>query len=273
MAGTLFIVAGPIGNLEDLTLRAANVLRDVSVVAAEDTRRAAILLKHVESGARTLSYHAKSPASRGAEIIEILSDTDVALVTDAGTPAVSDPGGELVDLARSSGINVVPIPGPSAVTALLSAAGLRCSRYLFLGFLPRTAGDVRRTLQKELAAGHAVVMFESARRLGKTLGILGELAPDRRVAVGREMTKLHEEIKVGTPEEMSVYYASETRGEVTLLVEAGQPTETPALDDEQVEDLLKEKIASGATRRDAVAQVAEEIGMPKNDVYKLMLEL
>src|SRR5688572_9781453 len=194
--GTLYVVATPLGNLGDLSARATEVLSKVPVVAAEDTRRTRGLLTHLDAHPTLLSFHAHSAEHRLESIVEILrSGRDVALVSDAGTPSVSDPGTDLVREARAAAIPVIPIPGPSAVTTLLSAAGLPADRYLFLGFIPRKGKERVRLLTRAATEEWSVVFFEAPPRLVALLEDLIPLAgPGRPVVIGRELTKVHEEI-------------------------------------------------------------------------------
>ena len=207
MPGILYVVATPLGNLGDLSLRAMEVLRAVPVVAAEDTRRTRGLLSHLGASPRLLSYHAHSEEPRLEALLEILHDgRDVALVSDAGTPVVSDPGTDLVAAARASGVTVIPIPGPSAVATALSAAGLKGDRYLFLGFIPRKGGERARLLARAAAEEWSVVFFEAPPRLADLLEDLALAVGDsRRAVVALELTKLHEEFRAVTLAELAGY--------------------------------------------------------------------
>ena len=224
---TLYIVATPLGNLSDLSPRAADILRRVPVVAAEDTRRTRGLLHHLGATPTVLSFHAHSGERRLETLLEILGEgRDVALVSDAGTPTVSDPGADLVSAAREAGIVVVPIPGPSAVAAALSAAGLPADRYLFLGFLPRKGTERQRLLARAAAEEWSVVFFEAPARIAALLGDLAHLAgAGRRAVVGRELTKVHEEFRTGTLGELADYYSGHApKGELTVVLEGtGSP--------------------------------------------------
>jgi 16S rRNA (cytidine1402-2'-O)-methyltransferase len=275
MSGTLYVVATPLGNLGDLSERAAAVLRAVPVVAAEDTRRTRGLLTHLGAAPQLLSYHAHSDHKRLAALLDILHDgRDVALVSDAGTPAVSDPGTDLVAAAREAGVPVVPIPGPSAVATALSAAGFRCDRYLFLGFLPRKGGDRARLLERAAQEEWSVVFFEAPPRLTDLLADLARLAPARRAAVARELTKLHEEFRIGPLEELARYYSEHPpRGELTVVLEGtGAPAEPP----DRTEDAKAQAsvlLAEGLTRREVVRHLSDSLGLSRNDAYRLVMEL
>jgi 16S rRNA (cytidine1402-2'-O)-methyltransferase len=269
-------VATPLGNLGDLSARASEVLRTVPVVAAEDTRRTRGLLTHLGAAPQLLSYHAHSEERRLEGLLEILHEgRDVALVSDAGTPVVSDPGTDLVAAARASGITVVPIPGPSAVATALSAAGLKGDRYLFLGFVPRKGGERTRLLARAAAEEWTVVFFEAPTRLTDLLEDLARVAGGgRRAVVARELTKLHEELRTGTLDELAGYYTEHPpRGEITLVVEGtGAPEEPPDRTAEAVEQATL-LLAEGLTRREVVRRLSETLGLPRNDAYRLVMEL
>lgn len=274
--GTLYIVATPLGNLGDLSLRAADLLRTVPVVAAEDTRRTRNLLAHLGASPTLLSFHAHSPERRVASLVEILQDgRDVALVSDAGTPVVSDPGAELVARVRAAGLAVVPIPGPSAVATALSAAGLPADRYLFLGFVPRKGSDRRRLLDLAARQEWPVVFFEAPPRLAALLeDLLAVAGAGRPAVVARELTKRHEEFRAGTLGELAGYYGSvEPLGEITvILAGTGAPHEAPP-DLERAGTLAAELLAAGMSRRDIAARLATELGLTRNDAYRLVTEL
>ncbi len=276
MAGTLYVVATPLGNLQDLTLRAADVLRRVEVVAAEDTRHTRPLLSHLGAAPQMLSFHAHSDERRIEGLLEILhGGRSVALVSDAGTPAISDPGFELVAAARAAGIDVVPIPGPSAVATVLSAAGLPADRYLFLGFVPRKGSERTRLLTRAAQEEWSVVLFEAPNRVVALLEDLAEVAGEgRRVTIGRELTKLHEEIVAGTLADMAGYYTkSEPRGEFTVVLEGtGQPAAAPDRSAEAAE-LARRLLAEGHSRREVAQQVATELGLARNAAYRLVTGL
>jgi 16S rRNA (cytidine1402-2'-O)-methyltransferase len=276
MPGTLFVVATPLGNLGDLSARASEVLRTVPVVAAEDTRRTRGLLTHLGAAPQLLSYHAHSEDRRLETLLQILHDgRDVALVSDAGTPAVSDPGSDLVAAARESGIVVVPIAGPSAVATALSAAGFRGDRYLFLGFVPRKGGERARLLSRAAAEEWSVVFFEAPPRLTDLLADLAKVAGgERRAVVARELTKLHEEFRLGPLKELASYYSEHPpRGELTVVLEGtGMPAEPP----DRTEDAREQAallLAEGLTRREVVRRLSDTLGLSRNDAYRLVMEL
>lgn len=275
-SGALYIVATPLGNLGDLSTRAAEVLRNIPVVAAEDTRRTRGLLSHLGVSPTLLSFHAHSGRHRLESLIEILhSGRDIALVSDSGTPTVSDPGSDLVAAAGSAGISVIPIPGPSAVATALSGSGLKGDRYLFLGFLPRKGRERTRLLGRAATEEWSVVFFEAPLRLLSLLQDLIPLAgPTRRATVARELTKIHEEIRGGTLEELLEYYTMvPPKGELTIVLQgSGTPAPEPDRTDDAVEQATS-LLAEGLTRREVVRRLTESLGLPRNQVYKLVMEL
>ncbi|MGH7590772.1 MAG: 16S rRNA (cytidine(1402)-2'-O)-methyltransferase [Gemmatimonadales bacterium] len=273
--GSLHVVATPLGNLGDLTLRAADVLRAVAVVAAEDTRRTRGLLSHLDAHPRLVSFHAHSDPGRVEEVIAILRrGEDVALVTDAGTPGVSDPGPLLVEAVRAAGLTVVPIPGASAVTTALSVSGFSADRYSFLGFPPRKGSDRDRWLADAARCPDTVVCYEAANRLVELLTDLGRTAgTGRRALVGRELTKLHEELRAGSLEELAAHYAGhEPKGEVTLVL-AGAPAAAQVADPELVRATALDLLHAGRSAKDVVAELVARFGLPRNDVYRLVMEI
>ena len=275
MAGTLYVVATPLGNLEDLSPRAAATLTRVSAVAAEDTRHTKPLLAHVGSRAELVSFHAHSSDAALRRILHLLaSGQDVALVTDAGTPAVSDPGAALVAAARERDIPVVTVPGPTAVAAALSVSGLGADRYAFLGFLPRKGGERRRLLESIAANDWTVVLFEAPLRLPELLhDLAAACGGERRAAVARELTKLCEETRAGTLTELAGYYAeAPPRGEVTVVVAgSGKPVREEQPPDPEAR--ARALLAQGMTRRDVAEQLAAETGIARNTAYRLVNEL
>ncbi len=224
--GTLYLIATPIGNLEDVTLRALRLLREVEVIAAEDTRTTRKLLSHYDIHRPLISYNDRNKRQRTPVVLEALSRGDAALVSEAGTPAISDPGQDLVAAAWEAGHRVVPVPGPSVLTAALAASGLPTRRFLYLGFLPRQTGALRRLLRPLRQVGETLVAFESPHRLRQSLPILSEELGDRRVAVCRELTKLHEEVFRGRLSEALAHF-QEPRGEFTLVIEGAGKLNQP----------------------------------------------
>lgn len=274
-AGTLYVVATPLGNLQDLTARAATVLRTVPVVAAEDTRHSRRLLAHLDAHPRLVSVHAHAEPERLRQVVALLLEgTDVALVSDAGTPAVSDPGASLARLAREAGVKVVPVPGPSAVAAALSAAGLPADRFLFLGFLPRKGPERRALLARAAAEPWTVVLYEAPNRLA---ALLAELAAagqaGRRAVVAREVTKLHEEFREGSVADLAAHYAAHPPlGEVTLLLAGASPGEAPVAGADLAAE-ARTLLAAGMSRKDVIRRLTESTGLPRNEVYRMITDL
>ncbi len=276
MPGTLYVVATPLGNLSDLSPRAAEVLRQAEVVAAEDTRRTRGLLSHLGASPTLLSFHAHSGDRRVETLLDILKEgRDLALVTDAGTPGVSDPGTDLVSAALDAGLAVVPIPGPSAVATALSAAGLPADRYLFLGFVPRKGTERSRLLARAAVEEWSVVLFEAPTRLVTLLEDLAAAAgPGRTALVARELTKLHEELRRGTLAELADYYSiTPPRGELTIVVEGtGAPAPPPDRSGDAVEEATA-LLAEGLSRREVARRITETLGISRNDAYRLVMGL
>ena len=276
VSGKLSVVATPIGNLEDITLRALRVLRECDGILAEDTRRTRVLCTHHAVGTGLRSFHAHSPDAKVTALVEeLLGGAHLAIVTDAGTPLVSDPGARLVRAAAAAGVRVEPIPGPSAPLAALAAAGLRVGSFRFLGFLPRS-GARRRALLSEIASTRdATVVFEAPGRVPATLRDLASaVGADRPAAVCRELTKLHEEIARGTLGELAARYVEPPRGEVTLVIEgAPEDVEPVAPDREVIEARARELLAEGLRTKDVAKRLAEELKIPKSDAYRLVLDL
>ena len=269
---TLYIVATPIGNLRDITLRALRVLGEVSLIAAEDTRTTRWLLSRYDIDTPSTSYHDHNRVSKLPVILEALSQGDVALVSDAGTPAISDPGAELAAAAQDAGHSVVPIPGPSALTAALSVAGIDTDQFIYLGFLPRRGGPRRKMLQSLIEDTRAWIAFEAPHRLIDTLTDIYETLGERQIVVCRELTKLHEEVFRGTATDALEHF-TEPRGEFTLIVRGANVTAEPgdALF-ERARDILRNESARGSKSRDAIA-AASTTGLSKNDLYRLWLEV
>ncbi|MBI5379951.1 MAG: 16S rRNA (cytidine(1402)-2'-O)-methyltransferase [Nitrospirae bacterium] len=273
--GTLYIVATPIGNLEDITLRALRVLKEVSLIAAEDTRRTQKLLAHYGIHTPLTSYHAHNQWEKAEVLLHRLHAGEaVALVSDAGTPAISDPGVHLIRRCYEAGIRVVPVPGPSAVMAAISVAGLRAEQFRFEGFLPsrRSARLQRiRALAEEEAA---VVLFEAPHRIAALLRDLHEVLGDRQVVLLRELTKLFEERIAGAlPEVLKRAEAAPLKGEMTLIIE-GTPrgADRPkAMDPQRMLKEARRLEAEGISRKEALAQVARQYGFSRRVLYQMAL--
>jgi len=273
--GTLYVVATPLGNLGDLSPRAAETLKRVAAVAAEDTRRTRPLLAHVGSGAELVSVHAHSPDAAIERVLrQLAGGRDVALVTDAGTPAVSDPGVALVAAARARDFPVVTVPGPTAVAAALAVSGLSADRYVFLGFLPRKGGERQRLLDTIAKSEWTVVVFEAPNRTAELLDdLVATCGAERRGVVARELTKLFEETRDGTLAELAGYYRNTPpRGEVTVIVSG---TGVPARDAPRPnpEARARALLAEGMTRRDVADRLTHETGISRNSAYRLVNEL
>jgi 16S rRNA (cytidine1402-2'-O)-methyltransferase len=288
MSGTLYVVATPIGNLEDISSRALGVLRTVSLIACEDTRVTSKLLSRYDIRARTVSCHEHNEKRRAAQLVEKLSNgQDVALVSDAGTPGVSDPGYRLVSEARKKDIAVRSVPGPSAVLAALAVSGLPTSSFCFYGFLPTRPAARRAALDSLALTTHTMVLFESARRAPNLLEQLANRLGPRPAFVAREMTKIHEEHRSGTlPELASWARENSLRGELTVIVSASgrtvrgrcgsrQRSKLPEAENPSpsIELRFKELSARGLTRREAVKQIAREVGQPSRQIYQAVIQM
>jgi len=270
--GTLYLVATPIGNLEDVTLRALRVLSEADRVFAEDTRRTRKLLDRHAIATRPMSLHGHNEAARIDMALEVLaSGGDIALVSDAGTPLVSDPGGRLVSAVLAADHRVVPVPGASAVLAALSVAGLPVEPFTFLGFLPRKAGPRRAVLAAYSVRPETLVIFESPRRLAVTLRELFEVLGDRPACVARELTKLHEEAVRGTLRELADRFEESVKGEITIVV-AGAP-EPAALGADDLDDAIRARIAEGRPVAAIASELAADAGLPRREVYARVLAL
>ena len=270
--GTLYVIATPIGNLEDVTLRALRLLREADCILAEDTRRTRVLLDHHGISQRPRSLHAHNEAERIGQVLARLERGEqVALVSDAGTPLLSDPGARLVAAAVQAGQPVVPVPGASAILAALVASDLPAQPFTFVGFLPRKRGERRVLLERLSRREETLVIFESPRRLAATLAELATALGDRRACVARELTKLHEEAARGTLAELAVRFADGARGEVTVVVEgAASP---PLLGEAELDERILALAAAGHSPRDIAAELAPEAALAKREVYARVLAL
>jgi 16S rRNA (cytidine1402-2'-O)-methyltransferase len=272
--GTLFLVSTPIGNLEDITLRAIRVLKEVDLIACEDTRRTRILLSHYGIHTALTSLYDEIERKKGEVLVEKLLDgRSLAYVSDAGTPLISDPGYHLVRLAIEAGIPVVPVPGPSAVITALSIAGMPSDRFAFFGFLPEKAGRRQSFLQKLKTLPMTLVFYESPRRIVDSLKDIRDVLGDRDVAVARELTKVFEEVIRGRVDELvGKLEAQDIKGEITLLV-GGAPGK-PEAGDGEIEALYREIEQQGDfSTRDLAARIAGELDLPRKRVYELVLKL
>ena len=267
---SLYVIATPIGNLDDVSLRSLKVLSEVGLVVAEDTRTARVLLDHHGLRPRLLSYNEHNRARRIPEILDRLSRGDAALISDAGTPAISDPGVELAAAARAAGHQVFSVPGPSAPIAALSIAGLHAPTFTFVGFLPRGSGKLRSLLAKNGSQREALVAFESPARLRKTLEVIADDLPDRGLAICREMTKVYEEVFTGTAAEALTHF-TEPRGELVLILEGASQEEDSASKPETLAAEAAEMRRLGLTRRQATALLIGRHGISRRIAYELWL--
>ena len=270
--GTLYIVATPIGNLEDITLRALKVLDQVAIIAAEDTRTTRKLLTRYNIKTPLTAYHSHSSRSKAAELLKSLETSDLAVVSDAGMPGISDPGQYLVQLALESGFKVVPIPGPSAPSAALSVSGLPSDSYLFLGFFPRRKSERTKMLNSVAGEAYTLVAFETPHRLRACLSDILAVLGDRKVVVCREMTKYYEELYSG-PISEAISYFSEPRGEFTLVISGSKIDSPDVLDEEQLRNELRQLRESGVGARTAAIALAKTSGLSRREVYKMWLEV
>jgi 16S rRNA (cytidine1402-2'-O)-methyltransferase len=274
----LFVIATPLGNLEDLSPRALSVLRSVDLIACEDTRRTAKLLARYGVDRPTVSCHRFNEAGRIEPILRALREgKQVGLVSDGGTPGVADPGARLVRAVHDAGIAVCPLPGPSAVATLLSASGFDADRFVFDGFLPHRAGERRRRLRELREEPRTIVFYESPHRLAGTLADVTEVFGERRLVLGRELTKLHETIVAGTAREIVDRLAGTVRGEVTLALEgarAGAPAGEVDVEARRILDCWKRAMRESAgDRRSALRDAARELGMKKAELQRRLAEL
>lgn len=271
MPGTLFLVATPIGNLEDITLRALRVLRTADLIAAEDTRRTSKLLAHFGIAGRLTSLHGHSAPSKVAALVSRLTaGASVALVSDAGTPLISDPGHELVTAAIQAGVTVDPIPGACAQITAATASGFNLGKILFLGFAPNRGGDRDRWFSTLATHYETLVFFEAPHRIRDTLAMLEAKLPGRSVCLARELTKMHQEFLRGAPAEIQNRLVSE-KGEFTVVVDCSIGDVTNFVAAPAPEALLaafESAVAQGGTRRDAITSVARSFGLSSKDVYR-----
>ncbi len=268
--GTLFLVATPIGNLEDLSPRALRVLREVRLIAAEDTRVTRKLLSHFDLHTPLTSYFEHNKLTKLDSILSALTQGDVALVSDAGTPAINDPGYELVRAALAAGHTVSPIPGPSAPMAALAASGLPTDSFLYLGYLPRKASERKQALRQIADQAYTLIFLEAPHRLLDTLGDLETCLGDRPAVLARELTKVHEEIWRGSLSQARAHFTQqEPRGEFTLVI-GGQKTETrTAWTEEQLHSAIRLGLNSGESPASLAARLAEASGWRRREIYKL----
>lgn len=275
-SGILYVVATPIGNLEDITRRAVRILGEVSLIAAEDTRHTRKLLSSLDIRNNLVSYYKGKELSRSKKIVEKLcAGEDVALVSDAGTPAVSDPGALLVQQAISVGVRVVPVPGASALTAAISVAGLQEQSFLFLGFLPGKKGERVKLLNSLAAQERAIVFYESPHKIIKSLTDCLAVLGDRSVFLGRELTKIHEELFHSTLSEVLGELSSRdrVRGEFVVLVRGAELADSEPAGENLTEILAWYRDSSEMSMRDVCRKVAADLGISRSDVYNKALDI
>jgi 16S rRNA (cytidine1402-2'-O)-methyltransferase len=271
MAGTLYIVATPIGNLEDITLRALRVLKEVDLIAAEDTRHAKKLLARYGIATRLISYYDQIESAKASLLVKQLGDgKNIALVSDAGTPTLSDPGFRLVREALRAGVSVVPVPGPSAVLAVLSASGLATDRFVFEGFLPGKARERRERLQRLREEERTLVFYEAPHRVRRTLADMLELFGDREAVLGREVTKVYEEFVRGRISGViQALDREEPRGEITLVVGGASGEKVPL--DDRIQAEIEALLEKGLRVKEIAEVLGEKFSYPKRDIYRLAL--
>ena len=277
MPGRLFVVSTPIGNLEDITLRALSTLKAVDLIAAEDTRRTGTLLKHFNISTPTTSYHEHNERQKLPGLLQKLADGhDIALVSDAGTPVVADPGQRLTEAALDRGFQVVPIPGASALMSALSASGFPADRFVFLGFAPSRSSDRKKWVSELASEPRSIVLFEAPHRIEDLLSRLAATLVNRPIFVGREMTKLHEQ-GIRVPANMALRAAIPSKGEFTIVIGPRSEDDRPRLQaatDEEVTSYFGQMTnSSGISRREAVSRTAKYFGLSTNNVYALLERL
>ena len=268
----LYVVATPIGNLDDITLRGLNVLRDVGLIAAEDTRVTRRLTDRYQIQTPLTSYHEHNKLTKLETLLETLKKQDVALVSDAGTPGISDPGAEFVSAAVRSGFKVVSIPGPSALTSAIAASGFQVDKFTYLGFFPKRRIERRRILESLSNEHGYLVAFESPRRIRETLADVKELFGDSYISISRELSKIHEETFHGLVSQALKYF-SNPRGEFTIVIEKRKQLEYPdKLREERARALIVDMRANGRRSKETVTQVMGETGISHRRAYELWLE-
>ena len=273
MAGTLYLVATPIGNLADITHRALQVLKDVDLIACEDTRHTHKLLQHYGITTKTISYHEHNEQQRADQLVDLLKQgSDVAVVSDAGTPSISDPGFRLVRAAIENEVPVIPVPGPSALITALIAAGLPTDEFFFAGFLPSRSNARRARLNDLRGVPGTLIFYEAPHRLATTLKDAYETLGEREAVVARELTKLHEEIRRGRLSELAAHYADEEnpRGEIVVLIDRNVIDE-PVKKDASVAELVARFEQDGMDHRAALKKAARELGLSRAEAYRKLI--
>jgi 16S rRNA (cytidine1402-2'-O)-methyltransferase len=271
--GTLYVVGTPIGNLEDISLRALRILKEAALISAEDTRQTRKLLTRYEITTPLTSYYEHNKLAKLDYILTTLEEKDVALVSEAGMPGISDPGYELIKAAIVRGIPVVPVPGPSALVTALAISGLPTDSFVYLGFLPRRQGERRRLLGSLAEEKRTLVAFEAPHRLRKSLADLADVLGDRQIAAARELTKIHEEVWRGSlSQALEHFERNPPRGEFTLVIAGASDEAQAAWDEGQVRSALAELLSQGLDKKEAIKQVAKAAHWPRRQVYKLAVD-
>ena len=269
---SLYVVATPIGNLEDITLRAIRALNEVGLIAAEDTRRTRVLLNAYGIKTALTSYHEHNKKAKLGYLLDCLQSRDVALVSEAGMPGVSDPGYELIVAATQQGIRVIPIPGPSAVVTALAVSALPTNRFTYLGFLPKRKAERIRFLGSIAHEQGTIVAFESPHRLLSSLSDMAQVLGNRRIAIARELTKIHEEVFRGTIQEAMEYF-QQPRGEFTLVIEGKKEEAEESLLTPDIENELRSLIDQGIAAKEIVARLSPTTGLSRKELYQACLRL
>ncbi len=276
MAGELYIVATPIGNLEDITLRAIRTLKEVDIIAAEDTRQTLKLLNHLEISKPLISYHRHNEEIKTKELInKLLEGKNIALVSDAGTPVISDPGGEIVKEAIKEEIKIIPIPGPCALITALIASGMDAKEFTFIGFLPQNKKNRKEKLEQIKNAENTLILYEAPHKLLQTLEELKSIIDKRKVVLARELTKIHEEFKMGTIEELQKDIIN-PKGEYVIIIEKNEKTRRQIklenLNNLTIEEHYKYYEEIGLDKKEIIKKVAKDRNLNKNEVYKKFLK-
>ena len=274
--GKLYVVATPIGNLEDITLRAINVLKSVDLIAAEDTRHTLKLLNHLEISKPLISYHRHNEEIKTKELInKLLEGKNIALVSDAGTPVISDPGGEIVKEAIKEEIKIIPIPGPCALITALIASGMDAKEFTFIGFLPQNKKNRKEKLEQIKNAENTLILYEAPHKLLQTLEELKSIIDKRKVVLARELTKIHEEFKMGTIEELQKDIIN-PKGEYVIIIEKNEKTKEQIklenLNNLTIEEHYKYYEETGLDKKEIIKKVAKDRNLNKNEVYKKFLK-
>lgn len=274
MPGKLYIVGTPIGNLEDITLRALRILKEVDVIAAEDTRHTVKLLNHFELKKHLLAYHQHNEQSGSEKLLELLAEgKDIALVSDAGMPVISDPGSVIVSRCNEAGIPVEVVPGPNAGLCALVLSGIDARAFTFMGFLGKQNKEIRGSIEKIAASENTVILYETPHRLVKTLEAMVQVIPDRKMSISREITKKYEETRMGTVQEHLDWYSENPpKGEFVLVIEGGDglPSDSQDLTALSLDEHMAHYEDQGMGEKEAMKQVARDRGVSKRDIYNLI---